>query len=373
MVRPQLTAMAAACAAAVLASLTAGIGDGRVAPTAARAAAAESQPATCVVHSLPGFIAQGEFATTATVADVVEVECNPEIYGTKSRIRIGDEQLYLRCERSVTWYVPNSPNQGFRKETGSGVTLEMDPNGNATVALLAGPNCSAGETLVSAHMEQQPFESFTTAFSVVSPRPSSQGVVSMPSSQVVDAYSSAFATIVQVELPGISEQTVRIGSEELYHRCRLAPHLRWIEINGTEVAEVPEVTGVALDDDGNGFVIVLGDASCASGGSLIEADLEASPFTTLTTSFTVQPPQPTAEPAFTIEKRQEIAGSGTGLTTSLLKAVLGQTVDYEIFVKNTSSVPETLGALSDPHCDPGTIAGGPGASALAPGETTTYT
>jgi hypothetical protein len=40
-------------------------------------------------------------------------------------------------------------------------------------------------------------------------------------------------------------------------------------------------------------VIVLGDSSCAPGASLIEADLEAKPFTTLTTLFTIEAPRPT--------------------------------------------------------------------------------
>jgi hypothetical protein len=153
----------------------------------------------------------------------------------------------------------------------------------------------------------------------------------------------------------------------------VAPHLRWIEINGAEVTEVSEVTGVPLDNDGNGFVIVIGDSSCAPGASLIEADLESNPFTTFTTTFTVQPPQPTEEPAFAIEKRQEMMGSGSGFTTSPLTGSLGQTVDYEIIVKNTANVAETFSEFADTHCDPGTIAGGPGMSAVAPGQSTTYT
>jgi hypothetical protein len=130
---------------------------------------------------------------------------------------------------------------------------------------------------------------------------------------------------------------------------------------------------VQLDNDGNAFVIAIGDASCAPGPSLIEADLESKPFTTYTSTFTVLPPQPTAEPSFTIEKSQEIAGSGGGFTTSKLKGSIGQTVDYEIVVKNTGIVAEGLSGFTDTHCDPGTIAGGPGSSQVAPGQSTTYT
>ena len=79
------------------------------------------------------------------------------------------------------------------------------------------------------------------------------------------------------------------------------------------------------------------------------------------------------KPAFTIEKRQEIAGGGRGFTTSPLTGAIGETVDYEIIVENTGSFPETFTEFTDPHCDPGTLAGGPGASGVAPGQSATYT
>jgi hypothetical protein len=78
------------------------------------------------------------------------------------------------------------------------------------------------------------------------------------------------------------------------------------------------------------------------------------------------------KPAFTIEKRQEIAGSERGFTTSPLTGTIGETVDYEIIVENTGSFPETFTEFTDLHCDPGTLAGGPGASAVTPGQSTTY-
>ena len=79
------------------------------------------------------------------------------------------------------------------------------------------------------------------------------------------------------------------------------------------------------------------------------------------------------EPALTIRKLQEIAGTSTGFTTEALTGAIGQTIDYEIVVQNTGNVPLTLSAFTDPRCDSGTIAGGPGAAALEPGASTTYT
>jgi hypothetical protein len=87
------------------------------------------------------------------------------------------------------------------------------------------------------------------------------------------------------------------------------------------------------------------------------------------------PPAPSecgCGPTFTIEKLQEIAGSGRGFTTSPLIGAIGQTVDYEIIVTNTGTFPETLSEFTDPHCDVGTITGGPGADKLTPGDSVTY-
>ena len=77
------------------------------------------------------------------------------------------------------------------------------------------------------------------------------------------------------------------------------------------------------------------------------------------------------KPEFTIEKFQEVDGSG--LTTKPLSGLIGQTVDYEIVVKNTGNVPLTFASFTDPHCDSGTIGGGPGSTPVAPGASTTYT
>jgi uncharacterized repeat protein (TIGR01451 family) len=76
------------------------------------------------------------------------------------------------------------------------------------------------------------------------------------------------------------------------------------------------------------------------------------------------------KPSFTIEKLQKIAGESS-FTKSELTGTIGQTVEYEIIVTNTGNVPLKFSSFSDPRCEG--ITGGPGASALAPGEATTYT
>ena len=79
-----------------------------------------------------------------------------------------------------------------------------------------------------------------------------------------------------------------------------------------------------------------------------------------------------AEPGFAIEKLQKIAGSGGGYTATEVTGHIGQTVEYEIVVKNTGNVPMTFNGFTDENCEAGTITGGPGEAAVAPGASTTY-
>ncbi len=76
-----------------------------------------------------------------------------------------------------------------------------------------------------------------------------------------------------------------------------------------------------------------------------------------------------ASPSFTIEKTQEIKGSGAGYTKAPLTGKLGQTVDYDITVTNTGNVSLSLSGLTDGNC---TNIGG-GVSSLAVGANTTFT
>jgi hypothetical protein len=83
-------------------------------------------------------------------------------------------------------------------------------------------------------------------------------------------------------------------------------------------------------------------------------------------------PKPTPAPGFTVEKSQEIAGTKAGFTAAPLPGAVGETVDYEITVKNTGNVPLKFSGFSDARCDQPTIAGGPGEGSVAPGASTTY-
>ncbi len=78
------------------------------------------------------------------------------------------------------------------------------------------------------------------------------------------------------------------------------------------------------------------------------------------------------DPEFTIEKLQEVSGSGSGYTKAPLKAGVGQTINYELVVTNTGNVPLTFTSFTDSHCDAGTLTGNPGSAHLEVGESAVY-
>jgi hypothetical protein len=262
-------------------------------------AAGTAAEALCKVTSLPSFVDQGEGTLASTVGDIVNVECNPEIYGSGQKLKITANQLFSRCKGKITWITPTDVTT-----TGPGVTVTLDDAGNAIVGLIAGPGCAAGESLISAHELEVPHETVTTVFKVLPPANTPVGVTALTppqgstiplGSEVEDDINSAVLTIFQVELPAkYAQKTVHIADEELFSACGLAPHMVVIGESGKPIPNKEgSVTKVPLDNNGNAFVMVLGDKSCAEGPTLVEADLESTPFITKTTEFTVLSPRVT--------------------------------------------------------------------------------
>jgi hypothetical protein len=89
---------------------------------------------------------------------------------------------------------------------------------------------------------------------------------------------------------------------------------------------------------------------------------------------TASPPpasSPAPAPGFTMIKEQTI---GTRkFTTAPLMGTVGELVQYRIIVVNTGNTSLTFGNFTDPHCDSGTISGGPGAASVPPKSWTAYT
>jgi hypothetical protein len=360
--------------------------------TAARTAGPQSgaaaEAASCVIHSLPSMMREGELANVGEVGDIVEVECDSAVIIPGTKVEIEDSQLYSRCGGKVTWVDPNEFATGeLKEEKGRSITVEVDGEGNATVALVAGPNCSVGGTVVAAHTQagggNKLVESFSAAFAVESARVTPPGATVTPAIQVEDEESSSVATLVQAE-SSFTETRVRVAAPQLYSACELAPHVTWLRANGELVAGKKELAGgsalepagdeaIKTDNDGNAFVVAIGDSSCQPGKTYFEVDLEEGSFETFETPFTILPPQPTPEPDFSIEKLQQIDGAGKPYTTEALTATVGQTVDYQVIVTNTTTVPETFAGFVDPNCDAGTISGPASGASVAPGVSITYT
>jgi len=254
-------------------------------------------PETCVVHALPSsFMDQGEFGSASSVADIIEVECEP-VFAEK-HVRISANELYSRCDDKLHWRSPYGNDEGANEwgfVTGPSFEVELDNAGNATAIVLGGPSCAAGESLISAHLQSAPFTTVTTGFTVVPPRPTPPGVYVTPETKTEDEVTSSVATIVQVEFnPVFAEEPVNVDFAQLYSRCHYSPKTEVITMNGEtgypHVEEYVENETLWLDNDGNAFAILIGKSSCASGTSLIEASLENAPYTTYTGNFTIEPP-----------------------------------------------------------------------------------
>ena len=83
-----------------------------------------------------------------------------------------------------------------------------------------GPSCAAGESLISAHLVEAPYETFTTNFTVLPPAPTTPGVSVTPASSIEDDFTSSVVTIANVEFPPVyAEHYVNINASQLYDRC----------------------------------------------------------------------------------------------------------------------------------------------------------
>jgi hypothetical protein len=251
-------------------------------------------PETCVVFTEPGsFMDQGEFGTSSSVADIVSVECE-EVYA-EHYVTISANELYSRCDKSLYW----SEAAPFEPTTSKpSYTVRLDNDGNGGAVLWGGPSCAAGQSLVAAHLDEAPYTTVTTGFTVLPPRPTDPGVFVEPGPPAVEGAveseeNSSAAAIIQVEFPPVfAEEPVNINASQLYSRCHEGD-LTWVGPEAQVLGYGEEITDLGLDNDGNAFVVVLGGESCAAGHSLIEASLENAPYTTYTSDFNILPPQPT--------------------------------------------------------------------------------
>jgi len=226
---------------------------------------------------------------------VIQVEASPSLAGDP--VNIDSSQLQASCGGTINF-------EGTTNTGTNNVEAFLDNEGNATV-WVQGLNCAPGPSVIVADLTVAPF---LTAFAtlVVSPPvvtpsgvfgyPTTSGTVTsgvVETGDVPLAQSDVLAVFYVETDPVYAEQTVEISSAQLEDRC--AAGWVWIPGNPAAGGSGETTTAVAtaiLDDDGNAVFTFFG-GECAAGPSEVVADVLAGTHQTYTTSFNINPPQPT--------------------------------------------------------------------------------
>ncbi len=220
------------------------------------------------------------------LAFIITVECAPTF--SEQTVEIHTPQLSNACQGLLRWYSATTTTASGNGQT---FDLTLDDDGNATAVVLGGPSCAASWDLIEADLTVAPYTTATTQVQIAPPVSTQPGVRAFPASEVEVATTSSVATIFYVEFPSAyAEHQVEISDAELFDSC--PGHITWILPNSTSFQYGKTVT-TTLDDNGNAFVVALAGPSCASGTTLVQADLIGPPYTTLTTQFTILSPRVT--------------------------------------------------------------------------------
>jgi len=285
MLRFRRAALGAAAAGLLIA---AGLAAPATAANAAPVAPADGQTPTCVVSVSPNYFIEAGLETQhSSVAFIITVECQPTF--SEQYVEIHTPQLYNACQGQLRWYNPTTTAVVADSED---FEIQLDDDGNATAIVLGGPSCAASWDLIEADLTVAPYTTVTTQAQITAPTDTRPGVFAFPARAVEDAITSSVATIFYVEFPSVySEHEVEISDAELYNSCT-GHRITWILPNSTTFTYGESVT-TTLDNNGNAFVVALAGPSCASGNTLVQAELVGPPYTTLTTQFTVLSPRVT--------------------------------------------------------------------------------
>lgn len=114
------------------------------------------------ITAMPSSLVEDDASDVATV---VQVEF-PSVYA-ESWVDITSSQLYNHCDHLLTWEPVG--NNGT-VTTGDSTTVQLDDNGNALAIVYGGPSCAAGKSLIVADLENAPYRTLTTKFTILSPR-----------------------------------------------------------------------------------------------------------------------------------------------------------------------------------------------------------
>jgi len=233
---------------------------------------------------------------TSEIDAVIQVEALP-IFANQT-VDISSQQLFLDC-LSLTWRSSADDTVSDLIGTGAGVTgVLLDNDGNATVEI-QGEDCAPGPNLVEADLGKAPYTTAMATLTALPPAPTtSPTITAAPNPEVEtgdgapgNAESQVYVNFLIEENPVYAEQLVDVTSAQLTNRCEAGTTL-WSSTPGLGGGGVLiGTTGVSavLDNDGNADVTFEG-ISCASGPSLVDAELVGGTHDTFTTTFTISPP-----------------------------------------------------------------------------------
>jgi hypothetical protein len=236
---------------------------------------------------------------TSEVDFVVQVEALA-IFANQT-VDISSQQLFLDC-LSLTWKSSAAGTPSAVIGTGAGVTgVLLDNEGNATVEV-QGEDCAPGTNLVEADLGKAPYTTATaslvatppgvTAFPTITGAPNPE--VETGDGAPGNAESQVYANFLIEENPVYAEQIVDVTSAQLTNRCEAGTTL-WSSTAGVggggTLIGTTGVTAV-LDNDGNADVTFEG-ISCASGDSLVDAELVGGTHDSFWTTYTISPPKVT--------------------------------------------------------------------------------
>ncbi len=112
------------------------------------------------------------------------------------------------------------------------------------------------------------------------------------------ASASSVADYVKVSCnPEYAGRAVKVSATQLFNRC--SEKLEWVGRVEWPILKFLGLVGIGksvtlrLDDAGNTWAVVFAGPGCAGGESLISSHLEAPPFSTVTTGFTILAPRVT--------------------------------------------------------------------------------
>jgi uncharacterized membrane protein len=235
---------------------------------------------------------------------IVQVEASPSF--ANDDVSLSSAQFQASCQ--LISFGSFSAQTG---STASTLIMTLDNDGNGT-AILVGEDCAPGSSVVEADLTVAPFSTALGTIVVSPPAVTAPGVFAYPTTSGTvttgevetgdfgtERTNSDVLALFSVETdPVYAEAQVEISSAQLESRCIFGYEIASFNQPGAIAARIPPGTNTGpeatatLDDDGNAVFVVEG-GSCAPGPSEVIADVLAGTDPTYTTTFTIDPPQPT--------------------------------------------------------------------------------